>query len=218
MMTAQRQINTLLLIATVLFAACSAKQKEEDLPFYNTPDFTPQWISSSDKNYNSIHTIAPFSLTNQNGETITNKNVEGKIYIANFFFTRCGSICPKMNGNLKKVAEAFADNLGVFILSHSVTPDADSVTQLKAYSERSHINSKQWWLLTGNKDEIYALARRSYFADEETGYNKSSKEFLHTENAVLIDRKGRIRGVYNATLELEINKLIEHIKLLLKEQ
>lgn len=217
-MTVRKLINSRYVIGTMILFSCSVKQKEENLPFYNTPDFTPQWISSSNKNYNAIHTIAPFQFTNQHGETITNKNVTGKVYVANFFFTRCLSICPKMNGNLKKVAETFVHNPDVLILSHSVTPDADSVAQLKAYGRRNNINSKQWWLLTGNKEAIYNLARKSYFADEETGYNKSSKEFLHTENAVLVDRKGRIRGVYNATLELEVNKLIEHINMLLKEE
>ena len=202
---------SLLVIVLVL---CSCKQLSKELPFYNTPDFTPQWISVTDKKYNSIHAIAPFSFLNQNGENITNKNVEGKICVANFFFTTCTSICPKMMNNLKKVQQAFLNSKDVVILSHSVLPETDSVQRLSAYAKRFNINSDQWWLLTGNKDEIYQLARKSYFADEETGYNKNSNEFLHTENCVLIDQKGRIRGVYNATLELEMNKLIEHIKIL----
>ena len=199
----------------VILSSCKEAKKEQ-LPFYNTPDFTPLWLSLTDKQYSSLHTIAPFSLTDQNGKTITNKNVQDKIYVANFFFTTCAGICPKMMKNLKKVQEAFQNTNGVIILSHSVLPETESVQRLASYAERFHIQSN-WHLLTGNKEEIYNIARKSYFADEETGYNKNSNDFLHTENCVLVDGTGRIRGVYNATLELEINKLIGHIKILQKE-
>jgi protein SCO1 len=217
-MTVQRSIKTLLALAAVILAACSSSKKETALPFYSTPDFTPQWLSQSDKEYEEVHTIAPFTFTNQEGKIISQKQVEGKVYVANFFFTRCGSICPKMNSNLKTVADTFAANDDVRILSHSVTPETDSVQQLAAYGKRNGINPQNWWLLTGDKEAIYNLARRSYFADEETGYRLTSNDFLHTENAVLIDRKGRIRGVYNATLQLEMQKLVEHINQLLKEE
>ena len=214
-MTVQKLISGIGI--TFSLTGCFSKQEKEILPFYNSPDFTPQWLASTDKEYSSVHTIAAFRLTNQQGAIIINKNVEGKIYVANFFFTRCGSICPKMNNNLKKIADVFANNSGVMILSHTVMPEADSVDQLAIYGEIHGIDPKKWWLLTGDKNEIYTLARRSYFADEELGYNQGSNDFLHTENAVLVDRKGRIRGVYNATLELEMSKLVKHINLLLKE-
>jgi protein SCO1 len=214
-MTAQKLISWL---SVLLLAGCFSKQEEKVLPFYNTPDFTPHWFASTDQEYSSVHTIAPFNLRNQQGAIITNKNVEGKIYVANFFFTKCSGICPKMNNNLKKIADAFVTNPDVLILSHSVMPEADSVSSLAAYGETEQIDVKKWWLLTGDKNEIYTLARQSYFADEELGYSRNSNDFLHTENAVLVDRKGRIRGVYNATLTLEIDKLLEHINLLLEEK
>jgi protein SCO1/2 len=173
--------------------SCGEKKEKIRLPFYNTPDFTPQWISEI-KNNASIHTIAAFSFIDQNGKQVTNKNVEGKIYVANFFFTTCGSICPKMMNNLKKVQTAFP-NSNVLILSHSVLPGTDSVSRLKKYESRMAIDGTRWWLLTGNKEAIYTMARRSYFADEEIGYTKGGDEFLHTENCVLIDGKGRIRGL-----------------------
>lgn len=205
-------------IVVIVFILSSCKEaKKEQLPFYNTPDFTPQWLSSTDKEYGSVHTVSPFSFINQNGETITNKTVEGKIYVANFFFTTCTSICPKMMNNLKKIQNVLQNDKGILILSHSVMPERDSVQRLKAYAERFHI-ARQWHLLTGNKGEIYNMARKSYLADEESGYNENSNEFLHTENCVLVDKKGRIRGVYNATLELEIDKLIDHIKILQTEE
>jgi len=201
-------------ITGFILCSCGQEQKKVQLPFYNSPDFTPQWIAPNEKGYSTVHTIAPFSFTNQNGKTISNKNLAGKIYVANFFFTSCGSICPKMMNNLKKVQNAFSKDNQVFILSHSVTPEVDNVSRLRNYQQRMNINGKTWWLLTGSIEAVYKIARRSYFADEETGYNKDSREFLHTENCILVDGKGRIRGVYNATLELEMNKLIEHVKIL----
>jgi len=209
--------NKIFIIIVLFFSSCKEAKKGQ-LPFYNTPDFTPLWLSSTDKAYASVHTIAPFSFVDQNAEPITNKNVKGKIYVANFFFTTCAGICPRMMNNLKKVQQAFQNNKEVLVLSHSVTPETDSVPRLAAYAKRFNIVSDKWYLLTGNKETVYNMARKSYFADEETGYNKSSNEFLHTENCVLIDKKGRIRGVYNATLELEINKLIDHIKILQLEE
>jgi protein SCO1 len=211
------RIKFFYLILFSLLISCNQIQKKR-LPFYNSPDFTPRWLASTDKEYMFIHTIAPFSFINQNGKTITNKNVEGRIYVANFFFTNCTSICPKMMNNLKKVQQAFSNNKDVLILSHSVLPETDSISRLAAYANKFGISSRQWWLLTGNKDQIYKLARKSYFADEEIGYNKNSTEFLHTENCILVDKKERIRGVYNGTLELEMNKLIEHIKILQLEE
>ena len=207
--------NKFLLVVVLILSSCKEGKKEQ-LPFYNTPDFTPSWLSPNDQEYSSVHTIAPFSFTDQNGRTITNKNVNGKIYVVNFFFTTCAGICPKMMKNLKKVQQAFRNN-DVIILSHSVLPETDNVQRLASYAKRFNINYN-WYLLTGNKDAVYNMARKSYFVDEQTGHNKSNNEFLHTENCVLIDGMGRIRGVYNATLELEMNKLIQHIKILQQEE
>ena len=195
-----------------ILTGCVGKKKNDSLPFYNTPDFTPVWLTPTDAAYPAIHTIAPFNLTNQLGNAITNQQTKGKIYVANFFFASCGSICPKMMGNLADVQQAFKNDDRVLLISHSVTPTRDSVPVLLKYAADNHIDNKKWWLLTGNKDAIYTLARKAYFADEQTGYNKASNEFLHTENVVLIDQHGRIRGVYNGTLKLEMQNLIDHIK------
>jgi protein SCO1/2 len=191
-------------------------EQKATLPVFNTPDFTPLWPEDKKPGVQD-HTIGSFSLTSQEGKPITEKNVRGKIYVANFFFTTCGSICPRMMTNLKKLALAFQKDTNVLLLSHSVLPEVDSVSRLQAYARRMDISSGQWLLLTGDKEQIYTLARRAYFADEELGYNRDSNEFLHTENCLLIDRLGRIRGVYNATLELEIDKLIKHVRLLEEE-
>jgi len=190
---------------------------DASLPFYNTPDFTPVWLKKGDEAFNHVHTIAPFSFTNQLGQTISNKNITGKIYVANFFFTTCQSICPGMMNNLAKVQQTFGNDPRVMILSHSVTPLRDNVATLAKYAGEHQINSKNWWLLTGSKDEIYKLARQSYFAENDNGFNKSTGDFLHTENLILVDMHGRIRGVYNGSLPLEVNTLIAHIHLLERE-
>ena len=205
----------LVILCMLVLSGCQSREK---LPFYNTPDFTPVWLTKSEASSEGMHHIGPFTLVNQNGEIISNKNVNGKVYVANFFFTTCGSICPRMMINIKKVQEQFANEEEVRFLSHTVQPERDSVARLKHYAGAMAINSAQWWLLTGSKDSIYTLARRFYFADDELGYAKGSNEFLHTENCVLIDRQGRIRGVYNATLELEMQKLAKHISILLNEE
>jgi protein SCO1 len=197
----------------ILLTLMACRSKQVQLPVYNAPDFTPHWMES--ENDIATHTIGEFSLTNQDHKIITNKDVKGKIYIANFFFTTCNSICPKMMHNLKKVADAYAKDKNVRILSHTVMPEADSVPRLQQYAQRMGASSEQWWLLTGNKDSIYRLAREDYFADNSVP--SPDNDFLHTENCVLVDTKGRIRGVYNATVELEIVKLIEHIRLLEQE-
>jgi protein SCO1 len=200
------------IIFAALLASCTSQKKSEELPFYDSADLTPHW--QGEKVQSKPHIISPFSLINQDGRSVSNKDLHGKIYVANFFFTTCGSICPKMMANLKKVQERFSGDPSVMILSHTVLPEMDSIPRLKKYAEKKGIDSNSWWLLTGDKEQLYSLARRSYFADEETGYYRSKEEFLHTENCMLIDKKGRIRGVYNATLELEIAKLISHIEML----
>lgn len=207
----------LLIIGLLLFVFPACKEENNGLPFYNTPDFTPIWLQPGDEGYDKIHTIPPFSFTSQLGQTVTNKTTTGKIYVANFFFASCKNICPAMMDNLEKVQKTFKNNAKVLILSHSVTPLKDNVAALQKYADERHINNKNWLLLTGDRDATYQLARQAYFADEAGGYGKKPDEFLHTENVVLIDIKGRIRGVYNASLAVEVDMLIEDIKRLQAE-
>lgn len=213
----RKQGSTLIILA-LLFTFSSCKKNKETVPYYHTPDFSPIWADEVEVDIDTLHTIAPFSFTNQNGETITNQSFEGKVYAANFFFTTCGSICPKMTNNLQVVADSFPNNENVKLVSYTVTPQIDDVKKLKEYEQLKSINGKQWHLLTGDGSKIYKLARQSYFAEEEPGYNKDSSEFLHTEHCILVDKKGHIRGVYNATLKLEMKRLVEDIAILLKEE
>jgi protein SCO1 len=203
------------ILICVVIISCQQKNSNK-LPYFNTPDFTPLWLNNASA-IASIHTIPSFAFTDQNSKTITNKDVSGKIYVTDFFFTRCTSICPKMTTNMSKVSSAFANDNDVIILSHSVTPQSDSVSVLKNYALQKNIINENWHLLTGTKQDIYKIARQGYFADESLGYNKDTSEFLHTENFILVDKHGRIRGVYNGTIELEVDQLIEHIRLLKEE-
>lgn len=187
------------------------------LPFFNKPDWTPEWIDVSNPNYKKIHTIPSFSFIDQNGNTLNEKNIEGKIYVSNFFFTKCRSICPKMTSHMFLLQEYYKKDNAIFLLSHSVTPESDSVATLKAYSELNKVDYSKWRLLTGSKKEIYSLARQQYFAGDSIGVYQSDKDFLHTENFILIDKHRRIRGVYNGTLLVEIDRIKEDIEILKHE-
>ncbi|MEJ5992956.1 SCO family protein [Pedobacter sp. Du54] len=203
----------------ICFIGCINKSNENQLPYYNTPDFSAVFLNSKadvDKKIN--HKISSFSLTDQHGDKITDQMMEGKIHVANFIFTSCNSICPIMTKHMKKLQSEFGNNKEVAMLSFSVMPWIDNVDRLKNYATENQIKAKNWHLLTGNKTQIYNLARKDYFAEEDLGYSKDSTSFLHTEHIVLVDKTRRIRGIYNGTLELEANQLIKDIKLLLKEE
>jgi len=187
------------------------------LPYFISPDFTPQWVDNY-PNQDTLHKIGDFSFINQNNEIINNNFIKDKIVVSNFFFTTCPSICPIMTSNLKRIQEKYEDKDEVRMISHSVTPWIDSVKILKNYEKLYNINPKIWQLVTGNKLEIYDLARKSYFAEEELGFRKENKEFLHTELVFLVDHKGHLRGVYNGTIILEIKRLLEDINLLINEK
>jgi protein SCO1/2 len=195
-----------------MLTACSTN--EQEVPFYNSPDFTPLWLSDKTFTPDTLHRIASFSFTDQKNQTVTNETFKKKIYVANFFFTVCPSICPRMTANLQEVAKAFKSDSNVLFISHSVTPEIDSVAKLNEYAKENGIDASQWHLITGKVDDIYSLARQSYFVEEEIGFTRDNKEFLHTEHFILVDEDGHIRGLYNGTLELEAQRLIEDIRLL----
>lgn len=205
------------IIGMLLFAFACREKQQSKLPYFNTPDFTPQFVSNDAVVKTITHTIPAFSFIDQDGKTITDKTVAGKIYVADFFFTRCNSICPRMTENMQLVAQKFAGDTSVLLLSHSVTPDTDSISTLKQYAEKHAITGPTWHLLTGDKAAIYTIARQGYFADERLGYSKDTTEFLHSENVILVDATGRIRGIYNGTLPFEMENLCKHIEILKSE-
>jgi protein SCO1/2 len=212
--------SKIILAIILLIAGCTSKSvTKPGIPFYNKPDFTPLFLHSKDEIHQQVnHTIGNFEFKNQYGKTITQKNIEGKIHVANFIFTSCGSICPVMTTHLKLLQKEFENNSDVVLLSYSVTPWIDSIPRLLQYAKTNDIHSKQWHLLTGNKSDIYTLARTSYFAEEDLGFTKDSTQFLHTEHIILVDKSKRIRGVYNGTLQLETEQMVKDIQLLLAEK
>lgn len=214
--TAYLRISIYLLI--IPFAACNSKQKVQELPYYNTADFTPIFISSESEIPLRVgHVIEPFAFVNQDGDTVTDRTVEGKIHVADFIFTSCGNICPVMTEQMSRVGAAFQNDTSVVILSYTVTPWIDTPEKLRKYKEDKGIKKSNWYFLTGNKPDIYNLARKSYFAEESLGFSKDSTEFLHTEHFILVDASKRIRGIYNGTLQLETEQLIKDIESLKRE-
>lgn len=186
------------------------------LKIYKPSDLNPELVDDDLKN-NKPHRIADFKLINQLGDTITLKNLEGKIYVADFFFTTCPTICPKMSDQMYRVYQKYKDNPDVLILSHTVMPEVDSVPVLKAYAEKYGADANKWIFLTGPKEEIYQLARKSYFAVITEGDGGVS-DFIHTENFILVDKQKRIRGFYDGTSKEDVDRLIKEISYLLKEK
>jgi protein SCO1 len=216
----------ILIVVTIAFSFLACKNntgsKESspsgaggNLPYYHTADFTPLWLKKTQMD--TLHTLSKFEFKNQNEEMISNESFRGKIHVMNCFFTICPSLCPRLMDNMKVVQKAFVGNKNVLFASYSVTPDRDSVSVLRSYATARQIPDNQWHLLTGDKKQIYEIARKSYFADENIGIQKGENDFLHTENFILVDKNLHIRGIYNGTLPLEMEDLIKDIKDLEKE-
>lgn len=188
-------------------------KKSERLMVFQPADINPELVDVDMQRTAKAHRIADFSLTDQTGATVTHKNFENKIYVADFFFTTCPSICPKMTANLTELAEFYKLDNDIMFLSHSVTPVKDSVAVLAAYGKEHGADPAQWKLVTGPKKHIYELARRSYFAVTTEG-DGGEKDFIHTENFILVDKERKIRGFYDGTSKEEMEKLKEDIVIL----
>lgn len=195
----------------------NALTPKKRLPIMNPADVNPELVDSTVQHVSKYHTIADFSFINQNGKTITQKDYEGKVYVADFFFTTCQTICPKMTSNMAEIQKAFLDNPKVMLLSHSVLPDTDSVPVLKQYANEKGVVDGKWNLVTGNKKEIYGIARKSYLA-VKTGSPQELYDMVHTENFILVDTKRRVRGFYDGTKTEDINRLIEDVKWLAENE
>lgn len=217
------KVNNIFYVLIFFMISCKPNQKKEEssrvdsLPYFNEASFTPKWISPESKELESFHKIPDFELVNQNGEKITQKTFENKIYVADFFFTTCPGICPRMTSNMHIIQEEFKNNLDVLLLSHSVTPEIDSVSKLKEYALEKNIDDSKWHLVTGKRKQIYDLGRQFYFVEENLGEPLGVDDFLHTENFVLIDKEKHIRGIYNGLNRASIAQLIIDIKALQKE-
>ena len=188
-------------------------EKKKRLQVFQPADINPQLVDTDMQRTAKAHRIAPFKLIDQNGDTVTNADFDNMIYVADFFFTTCPSICPKMTTNLSLLAKEYASDNDIMFLSHSVTPDKDSVPVLAAYAAKHQADATKWKLTTGPKKHIYELARRSYFAVTTEG-DGGENDFIHTENFILVDKEKKIRGFYDGTSAEEMERLKADIKLL----
>ncbi len=203
-----------LILIPIVFLGGYFLSKQQNKPTRLLPYFGPK--SALKVNDTLYHQIAPFQFINQNGDSISEVFTANKIYVADYFFTTCKSICPIMSNNLVKVYQAFKNEPSLVLLSHTVDPETDSVPQLKSYALQHGVNDGRWQFLTGHKKDLYALARKSYLLNAEEG-NGGAEDFIHTQNFALIDKEKHIRGFYDGTDSLEINRLMIDIKLLLSE-
>ena len=205
-------LKRILIILSILFLPCifylvliQGKNHFKHLEIFGPKEA----VAAGDTIY---HTIPSFSFLNQEGRTITDKDLQDKIYVANFFFATCPTVCPKMNYNLKGVTEKYRDDAQVKFLSFTVDPEKDSVAALAAYAQKEAADSSQWWFLTGNKDSIYALARNGYLVPAAGG--KTAADFFHSQDLMLIDHEKRIRGIYDGLDESDVKKLCDEIDVL----
>jgi protein SCO1 len=202
------------IVLLLLFALISCKEKVRKLPYYDTADFTPKWEM---KNKETFHAIRKFNLTDQEGNAFTEKNLDGKICVADFFFTTCPGICLRMSVSMGDLQKEFLADADVQLVSHSVTPTTDSVPVLKQYAADKGVKYNKWKLLTGTVSEIYDLGRKFYYVEEDLGLKSDTSIFLHTENFVLIDKNRHIRGIYNGLDNNSMTSLKNDIKDLKKE-
>jgi protein SCO1/2 len=200
------------IIITVIYQIMKPKVM---LKIYQPADVSTELVDTTLQYVKKYHTIANFSLTNQNGQTITQDDYKDKIYVADFFFTTCQTICPIMTGHMAEIQEKLKNDDEVLLLSHTVTPEIDTVAQLKKYALEKGVNDAKWNLVTGDKKEIYDLARKSYLAAKDVPFQ--DYDLIHTENFVLVDKKKRIRGFYDGTDPESIEKLLTDIKILEQE-
>jgi protein SCO1/2 len=198
------------IIIAIIYNVLNVKQP---LPVYQPAMVSEELVDSTIQYQKKYHKIANFSLINQNGETITEDNYKGKIYVADFFFTTCQTICPIMTDHMHQIQKEILNDDDIMLLSHSVTPKIDSVAQLKRYANKKGVIDKKWNLVTGDKKQIYELARKSYLAVKTDG-NGDEYDMIHTENFMLIDKKRQIRGFYDGTQTEDIERLLNDIETL----
>ena len=217
MATKAGETNRLLILGVVLILGMLVVypmlKRDPKLKIYKPSDVNPKLVDESVRNYELEHSVAEFELYNQDADTINLNDVDGKIYVADFFFTTCGNICPKMTTQMKILHDFYLVDEDIMFVSHTVYPEEDSVKVLKAYADKYKINSNKWLLLTGEKQVIYDLARKSYFAVLTEG-DGGERDFIHTENFMLMDKQQRIRGYYDGTLPEDMERLKKDIEIL----
>ena len=199
-------------------AAYQILQPKPRLPIYNPSDLNPAVVDDDLERVGRGHRIGDFDLVDQWGNKADSSLLQGKIYVADFFFTTCPTICIDMGANFQRVQETYKEEDRFHLVSHTVMPEIDTVEVMHAYGERMGAIKGKWHLLTGEKRELYRMARREYFAVMEQGTSFDEHDFIHTENVILVDEKKRIRGFYDGTSDLNIDRLIGDIQILLDRQ
>jgi len=210
------KIGVLILVFVVgSTAAYQILQPKPRLPIYNPSDLNPAVVDDDLERVGRGHRIGDFDLVDQWGNKADSSLLQGKIYVADFFFTTCPTICIDMGANFQRIQETYRDEDRFHLVSHTVMPEIDTVEVMHAYGERMGAIKGKWHLLTGEKRELYRMARREYFAVMEQGTSFDEHDFIHTENVILVDEKKRIRGFYDGTSDLDIDRLIGDIQILL---
>ena len=212
----KRLLPAIVIVVTGILIAYFLLIKPKPLPVFNPSDINPKLVDESVQGVTKLHRVGACSLINQEGKTITEKDYQDKIYVTDFFFVTCPTICPKMTKQMERVYNEFKSNNDVLLLSHTVMPENDSVPVLNEYAKKHNIDANKWNLVTGDKKQIYDLARKTYFAAITEG-DGGVDDFIHTENFVLIDKEKRIRGFYDGTSENDVDRLINDINTLLNE-
>tara|TARA_R110000868_G_scaffold349169_1_gene610471 strand:+ start:526 stop:1233 length:708 start_codon:yes stop_codon:yes gene_type:complete len=203
----------LLISGVIVYLFYNALVPKKILPIYSPAMVNSELVPEEIQHIRKYHTIADFSLTNQNGKIITQEDYKDKIYIADFFFTTCPTICPIMTKNMADIQQEISGDYDVLLLSHSVTPEIDSVAQLKKYAIEKGVDDTKWNLVTGDKKQIYDLARKSYLAVKTDG-DGGPFDMIHTENFILVDKQKRIRGFYDGTNKEDIKQLLTDLNIL----
>ncbi len=199
--------------AVIIYLFYNALVPKKLLPVYSPAMVNAELVAEEIQHIRKYHTVSDFELTNQNGKTVTQDDYQGKIYIADFFFTTCPTICPIMTKNMVAIQNEIKEDKDVMLLSHSVTPDIDSVAQLKKYALEKGVIDSKWNLVTGDKKQIYELARKSYLAVKTDG-DGGPFDMIHTENFILVDKEKRIRGFYDGTDKEAVEQLLDDLRVL----
>ena len=207
------KFHIIFLSVAVLGTISCCQTSNKQLPVYNPSDFNPELVDRNLLNVGENHTVSDFELINQNGILITQEDYKNKIYVVDFFFTSCPTICPIMTNNMVKLQDKFIDNDEIMFLSLSVTPEIDSIPVLRKYAADHSVIDSKWNITTGDKKHIYELARKSYFSVVAQG-DGDLQDFIHTPNFILVDKKKQIRGIYNGTDDSEISRIIDDIRIL----
>lgn len=211
-------INVLLAVFAVVLLVVGYMASKNDNPVRELPYFKPvEKGAEVRKDSLGRHLVSDFSLTDQTGKTITRADFSNSITVVDFFFARCQGICPRMTSQMQRVYETFRGNPEVKLLSHTVNPENDSVEVLKAYAERYHAGADQWHFVTGDKPQLYNLARKSYLISDTEG-NGGKEDFVHSQNFALVDKQGHVRGIYDGTDSTDVDRLMLEMRMLLKEK